>query len=147
MHKELSRPKCLTLRQLWREYRVAHPDGYGYSQYCGLYREWKALLSPVMLQEHKAGENPFVDYAGPTVPVWDACLRNREVSMPMSIGSPSPSAAGFTPTGESSVWSARSQSFDSLNLPRIWNQARDWRDALAVDLKPIHQQVPTSEVQ
>ena len=72
MHKELSRRKSLTLQQLWREYREAHPDGYGYSQYCELYREWKARRSPVMLQEHKAGEKLFVDYAGQTVPVRDA---------------------------------------------------------------------------
>ena len=72
MHAELSKRKSLTLRQLWREYREAHADGYGYSQYCELYREWKARRSPVMLQEHKAGEKLFVDYAGQTVPVRDA---------------------------------------------------------------------------
>ena len=72
MHKELSRRKSLTLQQLWREYREAHPDRYGYSQYCELYREWKARRSPTMLQELKAGEKLFVDYAGQTVPVRDA---------------------------------------------------------------------------
>ena len=71
MHKQLSARKSLTLQQLWREYREAHPEGYGYSQYCELYREWKARRSPVMLQEHKAGEKLFVDYAGQTVPVRD----------------------------------------------------------------------------
>ena len=72
MHEQLSRRKSLTLQQLWREYRETHADGYGYSQYCELYREWKARRSPVMLQEHKAGEKLFVDYAGQTVPVQDA---------------------------------------------------------------------------
>ena len=72
MHKQLSRRKSLTLQQLWREYREAHADGYGYSQYCELYWEWKARRSPVMLQEHKAGEKLFVAYAGQTVPIHDA---------------------------------------------------------------------------
>ena len=63
------RRKSLTLQQLWREYREAHPDGCGYSQYCGLYREWKVRRSPVMLQENKAGEKLFVDCAGQTVTV------------------------------------------------------------------------------
>lgn len=71
MHAQLSRRKSLTLRQLWREYREAEPEGYGYSQFCELYREWKARRSPVMLQEHQAGEKLFVDYAGQTVPVRD----------------------------------------------------------------------------
>ena len=71
MHKELSRRRHLTLRLLWEEYRAAQPDGYGYSQYCELYRQWKARRAPAMLQEHKAGEKLFVDYAGQTVPVRD----------------------------------------------------------------------------
>ena len=57
---------------MWREYREARPDGYGYSQCCELYRKWKARRSPVMLQEHKAGEKVFVDYAGQAESVWNA---------------------------------------------------------------------------
>ena len=71
MHKELSRRRHLTLRLLWEEYRAAQPEGYGYSQDCELYRQWKARRAPAMLQEHKAGEKLFVDYAGQTVPVRD----------------------------------------------------------------------------
>ena len=33
LHTELRR-KGVTLRLLWVEYREAHPDGYGYSQFC-----------------------------------------------------------------------------------------------------------------
>ena len=72
MHKQLSRRKSLTLLQPWREYRETQLDGYGYSRYCELYREWKVRRSPVMLQEHRAGEKLFVDYGGQTVPVQDA---------------------------------------------------------------------------
>lgn len=68
VHTELRR-KSVTLRLLWVEYREAHPDGYGYSQFCELYRRWAKCLNPSMRMRHKAGEKLFVDYAGQTVPV------------------------------------------------------------------------------
>jgi transposase len=67
-HTEL-RKKGVTLRLLWVEYCEAHPDGYGYSQFCALYREWAKHLKPSMRLTHKGGEKIFVDYAGQTVPV------------------------------------------------------------------------------
>jgi hypothetical protein len=68
IHTEL-RKKSVTLRLLWVEYREAHSDGYGYSQFCALYREWAKCLKPSMRLTHKAGEKVFVDYAGQTVPI------------------------------------------------------------------------------
>ena len=68
LHTELRR-KGVTLRLLWLEYREAHPDGYGYSQFCELYRHWAKTLNPPMRLSHKGGEELFVDYAGQTVPV------------------------------------------------------------------------------
>lgn len=68
LHTELRRPG-VTLRLLWVEYREAHADGYGYSQFCDHYREWAGRLQPTMRLPHKAGEKLFVDYAGQTVPV------------------------------------------------------------------------------
>jgi len=70
VHAEL-RKKSVTLRLLWVEYREDHPDGYGYSQFCALYRRWVKRLDPSMRQDHKAGEKVFIDYAGQTVPVID----------------------------------------------------------------------------
>jgi len=35
VRKELKK-RNVTLRLLWTEYREAHPEGYGYSQYCDL---------------------------------------------------------------------------------------------------------------
>jgi len=61
----------VTLQLLWEEHRAAHPDGYGYSRYCELYRAWEARLSPTMRQNHVAGERMFVDYAGTTLEVMD----------------------------------------------------------------------------
>ena len=70
VNKELRR-KSVTLSLLWVEYRQEHAGGYGYSQFCHRYREWKKHLNPTMRQRHKAGEKLFVDYAGQTVEVVD----------------------------------------------------------------------------
>ena len=68
LHSELRRPG-VTLRLLWVEYRQAHPDGYGYSQFCEHYHHWAQRLQPTMRLPHQAGEKLFVDYAGQTLPV------------------------------------------------------------------------------
>src|SRR6476469_2258764 len=54
VHRELRRPG-VTLQLLWEEHRAAHPDGYGYSRFCEIYRAWEARLSPTMRQTHVAG--------------------------------------------------------------------------------------------
>jgi len=60
---EVRRPG-VTLRLLHLEYREAHPDGYGYTQFCDHYRRWKQRQRVVMRQTHRAGEKLFSDYAG-----------------------------------------------------------------------------------
>jgi len=67
IHRE-RRKKGMTLQLLWREYRDVHTDGLGYSQFCEHYQRYSKILSPIMRQQHKAGEKTFVDYAGMTVP-------------------------------------------------------------------------------
>jgi transposase len=64
VQKELSRQKGMTLLLLWQEYKREFPNGYGYSRYAGLYRDWAKLGELSMLQRHKAGEKLFVDWAG-----------------------------------------------------------------------------------
>jgi transposase len=54
---------------LWQEYKAVHPDGYQYSQFCNLYRQWAGRIDPVMRQEHRPGERLYVDWAGMTVPI------------------------------------------------------------------------------
>lgn len=66
IYKELHR-KGVTLQLLWREYREQDPDGFGYSQFCHYFGDYKKTVAPVMRQIHKAGEKIFVDYAGATV--------------------------------------------------------------------------------
>ena len=119
VHRELRRPG-VTLQLTWEEYREAHPDGYGYSRYCDLYRSWEQRLSPTMRQLHVAGERTFVDYGGTTLEVVDGTtgevrecqlfvavlgassytyMRKRLLASALSIGSarmcgPSRSSAG-----------------------------------------------------
>jgi len=78
VHRELRR-KNVTLQLLWLEYREAHPDGYGYSQFCNLYRRWRGGIDVTMRQVHRAGEKLFVDFPGDTVPVFDR--RTGEVAL------------------------------------------------------------------
>ena len=71
VHAELRR-RGVTLALLWQEYRSLDADGYGYSRFCDLYGEWRRGVTATMRQTHAAGEKLFVDFAGDTVPVFDA---------------------------------------------------------------------------
>ena len=68
LYREL-KGKGVTLQLLWYEYKASNPDGYQYSQFCNLYRQWQKKLDVTLRQEHRAGEKLFVDYAGQTVPI------------------------------------------------------------------------------
>ena len=72
VHRELRRPN-MTLALLWEEYRAGSggQDGFGYSWFCDLYREWVGRLKPTLRQVHTAGERVFVDFAGHTMEVVD----------------------------------------------------------------------------
>ena len=71
VHAELRR-RGVTLALLWQDYRGHYPDGYGYSRFCDLYGEWRRGVTATMRQTHAAGEKLFVDFAGDTMPVFDA---------------------------------------------------------------------------
>lgn len=68
VHQELRR-QGVTLMTLWQEYKTNHPEGYQYSWFCGLYRDWRSRLDVVMRQNHIAGDKLFIDYAGHTITV------------------------------------------------------------------------------
>ena len=68
--RELKRPG-VNLLVLWDEYREVHPEGYAYSRFCQLFREFERRLSPTMRQQHVAGDKVFVDYSGKRVPIAD----------------------------------------------------------------------------
>ncbi len=71
IRNELRNPH-VTLQLLWEEYRTKTADGYSYSQYCQLYRDWLGTQRISLRQEHRAGEKLFVDYAGDTIPIRNA---------------------------------------------------------------------------
>jgi transposase len=71
IHNELKR-RHVTLQLLWEEYREGEPQGYSYSQYCQLYRDWQGKQAISLRQEHRAGDKLFVDYAGDTIPIRDS---------------------------------------------------------------------------
>jgi transposase len=68
--RELKRPG-VNLLVLWDEYRAIHPEGYAYSRFCQLFREFEQRLSATMRQQHVAGDKAFVDYSGKRVPIAD----------------------------------------------------------------------------
>jgi transposase len=68
--RELKRPG-VSLLILWEEYNEVHPQGYSYSRFCELLREFERRLSPTMRQTHVAGHKAFVDYSGKKVPIAD----------------------------------------------------------------------------
>lgn len=70
VHNELKR-RGVTLVLLWEEYRAERGDGYGYSRFCDLYRDWRSTISPTMRQTHGPAEKLFVDFAGDTMAVFD----------------------------------------------------------------------------
>ena len=78
LHRERKR-KGVTLQLLWHEYKEANPQGYQYSQFCEIYRQWTQKLDVCLRQEYRAGEKLFVDYAGPTIPIQDPLTgKNQE---------------------------------------------------------------------
>lgn len=70
VHRDLRRPN-MTLALVWEEYRATSVNGFGYSWFCDLYREWAGRLKPTLRQVHTAGERLFVDFAGQTMEVID----------------------------------------------------------------------------
>ena len=82
VHRELRRPN-VTLALLWEEYRDGDggPDGFGYSWFCQLYREWVGRLKPTLRQVHIAGERVFVDFAGHTMEIIDGATGEMETAV------------------------------------------------------------------
>jgi len=70
VHGELKK-KSVTKMLLWLEYKVLHPDGYQYTQFCSHYQVWAKSADLVFRNEHKAGERVFIDYVGQTMAIWD----------------------------------------------------------------------------
>ena len=66
---QLKKFKHLTLQLIWEEYRESFPNGYGRSQFCFLFSEWKKSLEIPFRQNYRGGEKMLVDYAGSKVKI------------------------------------------------------------------------------
>ena len=49
---------------LWSEYKQAHGNGLGYTQFCHHFNEWRQSRDVYLHIEYKAGDKVLVDYAG-----------------------------------------------------------------------------------
>src|SRR5881296_2678469 len=98
-------PDCAHLHL---EYRERHPDGYGYTQFCDVYRRWLARRALTMRQVHYAGEKLFVDYAGQHPHLLDAATGTPvEVELFVSaLGASSYTYAEATATQQLPDWIA-----------------------------------------
>lgn len=72
LERQMQTHRHVSLQLLWEEYRTSQPEGYQYSYFCELYRRWKSTQQLSLRQEHHAGEKMFVDWAGATVPLYEA---------------------------------------------------------------------------
>jgi transposase len=98
----------VTLQLLHLEYLERHPDGYHYTQYCELYRQWLRRRGLTMRQVHRAGEKSFVDYAGKRPCLTDPATGERlpvELFV-MALGASSYTYAEATLTQQLPEWIA-----------------------------------------
>ncbi|MCY0900485.1 MAG: IS21 family transposase [Firmicutes bacterium] len=70
IHTELQQPG-VTLPLLWLEYRAAHPEGSGYTQFCAHYREYVKHLTVTLRQTYTPGDRCVVDDAGDTLTIYE----------------------------------------------------------------------------
>ncbi len=94
--KEMQKHHHLTLQLLWFEYKEQNPNGLSYSRFCARFREWKKKDEVVMHFEHRAGEKFFIDFAGDTVPIWDAKTGDIEFEAQIFVGVMGASSLIFT---------------------------------------------------
>ena len=69
IHEQLRR-KGVTLYLLWQEYRRGHADGFQYSRFCELYRQWAGTLEPVLRLPHEpayAGARTIFQMSRPSI--------------------------------------------------------------------------------
>ena len=56
---------------LWGEYKLQHPDGFSYSQFCEHYRAWKKSSSGTLHMEYQPADKLFIDFTGKKLSIVD----------------------------------------------------------------------------
>lgn len=54
----------VTKALLWEEYKKKYPDGASSTAFRFHFSQWKSRKTPIMRQNHKAGDKLFIDFAG-----------------------------------------------------------------------------------
>jgi len=85
IRRQLQIHRNLTLQLAWEEYRESHQQGYSYSRFCQLYRNWARHLDVVLRQEYRAGEKLFIDYAGDKIPIYDPRSGELDFEAPLFV--------------------------------------------------------------
>jgi len=76
----------VTLQLLWEEYKREEEKGYGYSQFCNHYHNWRNESEVTMHIEHKYGDKMFVDFTGDKMKILNPQTGiEKEVEMFVSI--------------------------------------------------------------
>lgn len=78
LHAEMQRPG-VTLNLLWEEYKTAHPDGYGRSQFRARYKGFLKQQDIYLRKAYKAGDQAMADWAGMTLGWTDRKGETHEV--------------------------------------------------------------------
>lgn len=68
--KELKRTG-VTRWILWGEYKSRYPDGYAYSQFCELYKQWSESSTATMVFEHEPADKLYIDFTGKKLSIID----------------------------------------------------------------------------
>lgn len=68
--QELKRPGC-TYQQLWYQYKEAHPEGYGYTQFKHHVQAYAKRKEVSFVVQHKYGDKLFIDFTGQKLRVVD----------------------------------------------------------------------------
>ena len=64
----------VTKQLLWSEYKINHPDGYNYTQFCHHLNCWLQTSEVTMCFEHKPGDKMFIDFAGKKMSYFDTSI-------------------------------------------------------------------------
>ena len=107
LHRERKK-MGVTLELLHLEYLEQHPDGYRYTQFCEVYREWLKKHRLTMRQFHRAGEKLFVDYSGKKPHIVDPATGEiADVELFLAVlGAPNYTFAEATATQRAPDWIA-----------------------------------------
>ncbi len=83
VEKELNSGKKtgVTRQLLWQEYRLSHPKGLSYSQYCAHYAAYRKNRDFRIHLPHAPGEELYVDYSGPKVTIYPVGEKPFSVSI------------------------------------------------------------------